>query len=177
MQLQRVSAHDFGLREVDAGVANRIHARFEIGDVLFEMDAFGRLVETPTVNAASNEIEAGVNVVGEAREHGLQLLREAVFVAVFDGEFESQKRVVEGTAELCEQAQAFAPSGTAGLVACSVEKLIIAAQQGLQICTQPRQILGGTPRKPLRTASKNAPSTRNSCARPSRSHRRARSEG
>jgi len=58
MQLHRVGAHDFGLGEIDAGVADRVHARFEIGDVLFEVDALGRLAEAPAVNAAGDEIEA-----------------------------------------------------------------------------------------------------------------------
>ena len=93
MQLHRVSAQDLGLREADAGVPDLVHARFEIGNVLFEMDAFGRLAEAPAVNAAGDVVEPGVNVVGEVREHRLQLLREAVFVAVFDGEFEGQERV------------------------------------------------------------------------------------
>ena len=92
--------------------------------------------------------------------------------------FKRHQRVKERAAELREHAQALAPSRAArGLVARGLQAAdLLPAQHGLHIVAQRWQILrAGAPRKPSRIASKNAPSSRNSCARPSRSRSRARS--
>ena len=39
VELHGVGAQNFGLREDNAGVTHGIHAGFEIGNVLFEIDA------------------------------------------------------------------------------------------------------------------------------------------
>jgi len=87
MELDGVSAEDFGLREVDAGVADRIHTRFELCDVVFEIEVWGRHVEAPFMNAFGDVVEAAANVGGELTESRLEAKGETVllFVAIPNG--------------------------------------------------------------------------------------------
>ena len=45
MELHGVGAQNLGLRETDAGVAHLIHAGFEIGNVLLQIDSLGRTLK------------------------------------------------------------------------------------------------------------------------------------
>jgi len=88
------------------------------------------------VNAAPQVIEAGANVGGKMRKRRLQLLREAVFVAVFHGKLERNKGVIERSAKLREHAQTLAPARAARLVTRGFEQLTIAAEQSQHILAQ-----------------------------------------
>ena len=58
-------------------------------------------------------MEARANVNGQLPESRLQLLRIAIFVAVFDCIFQRHQRIEERTAKLRKHSQALAPSGAA----------------------------------------------------------------
>ena len=50
-------------------------------------------------------MKAGANIHGQLSELRLQLLRESVFVAAFDGKLQCQQSVKDGAAELREHAR------------------------------------------------------------------------
>ena len=82
MQLHCVGAQNLGLREFDTGMANGIHACFEIGYVLLEAHSFWSGGEAPVVNTSRDVIEAGANIDGKTMKRRLKLLRETIFMAV-----------------------------------------------------------------------------------------------
>ena len=145
MELDGVGAEDFGLRKVDAGVADRVHARFELGNIVFEVEVRGRHIETPLVNAFGDVMEAAANVGGELTERRLEPVSEAVFIfaASLDRQLKRNESVIERAAKLREHAETFAPSwATRGLKACCFEVLIVSAEHGERVFTSGSQVGG-----------------------------------